>query len=157
MTTYCGTTTLRTKKLPILWTGENAEHIARHHMETPDIRPLHVEVQKALQRAVNNLYKRSIYIGVKEEAGYTMRIVWQKRGKLAEIKSAINLASTAKSILKSKSVGAARNKKLENKITVDDLPEVEKEFAAENNIPIEDYVKVLNKYYQKKRRNPYKK
>jgi hypothetical protein len=75
MTTYCGTTTLRTKKLPILWTGENAEHIARHHMAEPHIRSLHIEVQKALQKALNVHLDHSFYMGLKEEAGFTMRII----------------------------------------------------------------------------------
>jgi hypothetical protein len=61
------------------------------------------------------------------------------------------LASTAKSLLKSKGVGAARNKKLENKITAEDLPEVEKQFAAENNIPLEKYVAALNRYNSMKK------
>ncbi len=130
MITFCGTTTLRARKLPILWTGENAEHIARHNITDPQHRPLHIEVQKALQKADNYFYKGAIYVGLKEEAAYTLRIVWRKRGKFAEVKSAIKLATTAKNILKSKGVGAARNEKLNKEITVDDLSEVEKQFVA---------------------------
>ena len=66
------------------------------------------------------------------------------------------MATTAKNILKSKGVGAARNKKFVDKITVDDLPEIEKQFAAENDIPLEKYVAALNRFYSKKKHKPRK-
>ncbi|MBD0279851.1 MAG: hypothetical protein ICV81_18085 [Flavisolibacter sp.] len=104
-----------------------------------------------MQKADNYFYKGAIYVGLKEEAAYTLRIVWRKRGKFAEVKSAIKLATTAKNILKSKGVGAARNEKLDKEITVDDLSEVEKQFVAENNISLDKYVSILNRFYAKKK------
>jgi hypothetical protein len=153
MTTYCGTTKIHSRKLSILWTGENAQHIAEHHFKDPGKRPLHIEIQKALQQAQNFHYIRFMYMGLKEESGYTMRIIWQKRGKLAEIKSAINLATTANKLVKSKGVGAAPNKNLSEEITLKDISDAEKEFLKESNLNPEKYVDILNRFNQVKKRH----
>lgn len=152
MKTYCGTTQLRSKKLPILWTGQNAEHIHDNHVADPVHRPLHVEIQKGLQTAANTLIHGKTYIGIKEEAGHTIAVKWNKIGSLAEVKSATKHKSTGTSLLRGRGVGATVNKKMRIVVTPADIDVPTKNWLAENDISIEKYVGILNKYYNQKKR-----
>lgn len=152
MNTYCGTTKLRTRKLPILWTGQNAEHIHDNHVADPEHRPLHLEIQKALQAAGNHPLRAKTYVGIKEESGHTIAVTWYKISNLAEVKSAMKHRSTGNSLLRGKGVGATANTKLRVLVTADDLEPHTKEWLAENEIPVEKYVAILNKTYNAKTR-----
>lgn len=152
MKTFCGTTKLRTKKLPILWTGQNAEHIHHNYIKDPNHRPLHVETQKALQTAANMLIRANTYVGVKEESNHSVVITWYKNGSFAEVKTVMKVRSTGTRILKGKSVGAAANKKFRVNIIEADLQPVERELIEENKIPAKKYLSIMNDFYNRKSR-----
>jgi hypothetical protein len=145
-----GKTTYGGVRLSIYWTGQNAEHVSENHSLNPERRPGIQKTQSLLQRSDNYRLANGRIMGLVTNDQGTYRIIWEKKSTFAVIKTSEKFNTTPKKLLKSKGIGKVSKQK--TKLTEDDVPSEEKRFAKENNIPIAEYVKILNKHLQKKKR-----
>src|SRR6478735_12661241 len=78
-----GTVKIRSRRVPILWTGQNAEHIADNYVQQQTStkvsnveRILHVEAQKGLSSAADHIKQEgSAYMSLKEVADGTIFVI----------------------------------------------------------------------------------
>lgn len=57
-----GSITLRGRKIPIVWTGQFAEHVANNYIMEKSVHPLlHVEIQQLCQKAIFRKERGSVY------------------------------------------------------------------------------------------------
>ncbi len=83
-----GTVKIRSRKLPIYWTGEFAQHVAERNIEAPSTHPyLHVQAQKLLQVCKEFKKEGRSYIGTIEKDGKRIAIVFFVRSNFAIIKT----------------------------------------------------------------------
>lgn len=118
-------------------------------------RPLHIEIQKGLQAAENYSAGGKTYMGLTEYPAHTLRVMWYKTGNLAEVKTASKHKSTANNLREGRSVGAARNSRIKQRISIvwDNLSQSEKDWVVNDcGIEPERYVDILNKFYNRKGR-----
>lgn len=146
---FTGYTTFRKRKFPLLWTGEVAEHVHDTNAVNNN-EPLHLEIQKALQGALNVKFSTGI-VGVKEFGGSTIEIIWQLKSNKAMIKTAHRKQSTTRLLLKNRGIEGTKKKKpiLFTESLIDDDT---RKWLNLNNMPISEYVKVQNKYLALKKK-----
>lgn len=150
MTTYCGTTRLRNKKLHILWTGQAAEHLHDNFINPASaaIAILHIEAQTSLQKASNESFRGSVYFGLLEKSAFTVEVRWEKKGIFAKILTAHKFSTTANNLKKNKSIGKVSSQK----ITYDDLDDERKRMIEHEGLDADAYLRMLNRFVSSKQK-----
>ena len=90
----CGSAKVRDKRRPILWTGDNAKHLAERHSQDLDRHPyLHVQAQQTLAHSTLFKAKNGGWSGLLEKEKGTFCIPVILHTNLVEIKSCFLLKS----------------------------------------------------------------
>ena len=88
MITLNGTVKFRSRRLPIFWTGEFAQHLADKNIQQPDTHPYqHLQAQKILQVCSNFEKSGKSYVGTVVKNGKKVFVVFFIKSNFAIIKT----------------------------------------------------------------------
>jgi hypothetical protein len=94
MITLNGTVKFRSRRLPIFWTGEFAQHLSERNNELPSTHPyLHVEAQQLLQQCIEFKKRGKSFIGIAKKNEQKINIVFFIKTNFAIIKTCYVYAS----------------------------------------------------------------
>lgn len=83
-----GTVKFRSRRLPIYWTGEFAEHLAERNAKEPDTHPyLHVEAQQFLQVCTEFKKSGKSFLATVKKDGRKVFIIFFIKSNFAIIKT----------------------------------------------------------------------
>lgn len=88
MITLNGSVKFRSRRLPIFWTGEFAQHLSEKNISEPHTHPyLHVQAQKLLQVCTEFKNNGKSYIGIINKNGKEFYVIFFIKSKFAIIKT----------------------------------------------------------------------